>query len=97
MTGMTGMPLDVETKFRFPFREKGESDQDLHAKFRRVQRLITANEDVVDTYYEEDEQYGLFVEISIRMDSVLVKKSIQELYDMLWSSLSTMYSINECY
>jgi hypothetical protein len=93
---MRGAPVDITATFRFPFREPGELDHELHSKFRRVEQLITNSPDVADTYYEEDEQYGLFVEVTIPMDSPLMTVSMQELYDKLWASLSTLYAINEC-
>lgn len=94
---MSGAPIELEVKFRFPFRERGELDHEVHSKFLRVQREVTKSDDVVDTYYEEDEQYGLFVEVSIPLDSPMMGISLKEVYDRLWASLSTLYAINECY
>lgn len=94
---MTTAPVDIDVKFRFPFRERGELDHELHSKFIRISKKITESPDVSDVYYEEDEPYGLYVEVVVPLNSALMERSMKELYDMLWASLSTLYSINECY
>ena len=89
--------LPAITTFRFPIRHASDNDTTLDAKYRRVSARLNTMRGVHDVYHEEDEPYGLFVEVEIQMKSKIFHTPLSSVYKGVRAVLSDLYNIDECY
>lgn len=97
---LQGIPGDAEftITFRFPIILDGETPYQTKTRYTElVAPTLDTISGVSDHYMEDEEEYGLFIELSIDPDKTAVMdRTVSSLYGSVVRALRSIYPIDVC-